>query len=222
MLRIVQILKSELIAKYYSGRKAREYEATRAKTTKWPFENDALESMFTQFCALTDNIHVIDLPVGTNRFHKFFNRLPNVSKVHAVDLSADMLSVAKSKECTNYVFHEWDIVAAPLGFSANVVVCFRFLNLFDFDHVRAIVRNLSKSADRFIVLSIRLIDSAFAGDTIVDEKIHLHREGDFLSLVREVGFEILGQRHMSDGKAGLYYVFCLGRANSFARDNAES
>lgn len=215
MLGVLNWLRFGLVNRHYSGRKARKYESSRSKSERWKFESNSLEQMFKNVITSVDPYEVIDIPVGTNRFSTLFNSMPLIQKVHGVDLSEDMLEIARKKECHSYVFHKWDIVRSPLDFRAYVSVCFRLLNLFAIGDVRRILQNIAKSTDRFIVLSIRLVETDPGEGKILENKIHLHQRNEFLEAVRNVDKPI-HQMCIEDHKPGTYYVFCLEREDNFA------
>lgn len=201
---------SGIVSRYYSGGKAEGYEAARSGSARWEFERESLESIFRDSISGVDRYEVIDVPIGTNRFFEFFNSLACVSAVHGVDLSDDMLAIARTKECHSYEFHKWDIVRSPLQFRAHVSVCFRFLNLFAFADLVRIIGNIAESTDRFIVLSVRLVETEKEGK-IIENKVYLHQRNMFLDVVGQAGFKVVCEMSMTDNKPGTYYVLCLER-----------
>lgn len=212
MRKIVKMFASTLVARHYSGRDAKRYEDGRMQSARWQFEDSSLASLFGLIDQKAEKIQVIDLPVGTNRFHMIFDSDPRIDCVHAADLSDDMLSVARSKNSSKYIFHKHDIIKDPFPFRAHTAICFRFVNLFDITTVKQIISNLASSVDSNIIISVRLTDAAPDRDAIViQDKIYVHQKDAFFTILNDNGFSVEQNMEFRDQKPGIYHVLLLKR-----------
>src|SRR5690606_17615213 len=130
--------------KYY-GRQATGYDAQRMHRPDWPLEQKAVEDF-------VEDGPVLDCPVGTGRYIQIYKN--KGLKVRGIDVSADMIAVAKSKhpDLDAQVGSILDIPFKDGEF--KTAVCSRLLNwLYPEDMGRAI-DELRRVADT-LILSIR-------------------------------------------------------------------
>ena len=73
----------------YAGAKAAKYDNIRKDKKKWKDENDTIQLYMKD---LKPGTTVLDIPVGTGRMLKFFDKCG--FKVTGVDTSEDMLALA--------------------------------------------------------------------------------------------------------------------------------
>jgi ubiquinone/menaquinone biosynthesis C-methylase UbiE len=137
----------------YRGDAAHKYDADREQTAKWGLEQAAVESILS---ALPPMLSVVDVPVGTGRFVELYQKLG--MRATGIDVSPDMLARAREKADraqASITLQEGDIRAidAPDG-AFDAAVCIRFLNWVDLDGVRGVLNELTRVADRYLVVSI--------------------------------------------------------------------
>ena len=141
------------LSKRYLGEAADKYDADREQTAKWEREQSAVERILG---ALPRHLSILDIPVGTGRFIELYGRLG--LQATGLDISADMLSRAREKaEHTGagITLREGDIrsIAGPDG-AFDIALCIRFLNWIDLEGVRAVLRELTRVSDRYLIVSI--------------------------------------------------------------------
>lgn len=198
-------LRKSLVDRFYTGKRAVQYEAGRNSSDKWRFEEESLMDLFS---GLTDSEveTVADIPVGTNRFAEFLETRAEVRRVYCVDLSIDMLAQAMSRQTSKQVFLRHDILRSPPNLSCGTAISFRFLNLFPFDEVRTILKNIAAITANNMIISVRLADEVNLHGKILAGKVHLHGRDEFNGLLSELGFFVKTEYYHADRKGGRYYV----------------
>lgn len=129
----------------YTGDLAENYDATRRNSRRYANE----EAAFAGFAKRLNAQSVLDCPFGTGRWVEYYRAM--TGKVVAVDLSADMLAVAKSKLDTSPDVDVDYVVGSifDVNFSAyaskniDLVVCTRFLNWVPAGQAVKAIANLS-------------------------------------------------------------------------------
>ncbi len=114
----------------YNRQIAENYDADRQSEEHWAKENEFIIEYFKKRSADA----LLDLPVGTGRFLKFY---PLINRIIGADISNDMLDQAKiliyKNDLKNIELIE--CAAAELHFlenkSVDFIVCFRLLHLID-------------------------------------------------------------------------------------------
>lgn len=198
----------------YSGDKARQYELRRAKNPKWQFEQDALSNILAGLDGQVTT--VLDVPVGTGRFLKTYRTKIRKARVHCLDYSDDMLRVASKKtgffSKKRYRFQKHDIISSPPQVAADLSVCFRFLNLVDWQNASRAIQNILSATHTYAVFSIRLVDGGYDGERCIDNKIFLHTADDFAGLLHAGGFAVCESFSYTDDRPGTYGVFLCKRS----------
>lgn len=198
-----------LVKKYYRADNAESYERARQGSPKWKFEEDALSNAIA---TIRPSIHTaLDAPVGTGRFLQLYSHY-KLHSVYGLDYSEDMLNVASRKQYSNVTLFRHDIIRDPLPFIADIVVCFRFLNLIPpADSTQAIYHLLS-AAKKASVISVRTVDADYKGPTFIENKLYLQPKVAIEDAIAANGFIVEAVFDYADDKEGQYGVwFCLKR-----------
>ena len=203
-----------LLARYL-GRNAATYDHARVGSPKWDFEQSCLEAFVG---AVRNEVrHILDVPVGTGRFLDTYARLVPEAGVAALDLSDDMLSLARARSKSTAIrFRRHDIVTTPAPLAADLVVCFRFLNLINAEDMASALGNILSASERFCILSVRVVDDAFPNSLFIEDKIWLHKESEFEKLPNAEGFAVEDMKVFGDKRLGSYRVLLLRRCDEEA------
>ena len=203
----------DLIREYYSGENVLNYEERRKENPKWQFENDALNYVLKELSSEINDI--IDAPVGTGRFLNSYQLLGDMVKIFGIDYSSDMLKAASEKAGTqNISFIEQDIINNKLKIAADLTVCYRFLNLINWQEAVKTIGNLLSVTKKYSLLAIRLVDDNYTGDVFIENKIYLHKRNEVDRLIKENGFEVLKRFEHNDKRAGQYTILLCGKVNA--------
>lgn len=145
----------------YSGSGASRYDRRRARTSRWKAENAAFEAMLT----MSDAASVLDCPFGTGRWIEQYTQ--NDLRVVGVDLSAEMLAVAKAKVTTlperyQALFsfrHQsiFDLLPDDFDVRPDVVVCIRFLNWISQRDAEKALRILSDFQSKELIIGASVL-----------------------------------------------------------------
>lgn len=202
--------KHDLVCRFYKGVNAEQYDERRSINPKWRFEENVFLKIYSRVECNIES--VIDAPVGTGRFlNSYINKiLPE--KVTALDLSDDMLYIAKSRSANkNILFDRADIVNSPIKNSADLVVCFRFLNLVQEKDALKSLNNLLEAANKYLLVSVRLVEDKALRDHIIEDKIILQYKPLILNACSSKGFKVMDVRKYIDHRPGEYCILLLGR-----------
>lgn len=195
------------IKKSYRGENANNYDKARKNNPKWKFEEETLKNILSEIRTQISNI--LDLPVGTGRFLEMYNQTLKVP-VYAVDLSEDMLKIARSR-CENYnvAFSKADLIYGEINIQADLVVNYRFLNLVDWKSAKSALVNLLKASTKYLVFTIRTIPDDYSGEKYIEGKIYLHFNSDIIQIIEEFQFNIYREFSYKDERHGDYKIlFC--------------
>ena len=127
----------------YNKQIAESYDADRQSEEHWAKENEFITKYFKKKSADV----LLDLPVGTGRFLKFY---PLINKIIGADISNDMLDQAKIQILKNNLksIELIKCAAAELHFlenkSVDFIVCFRLLHLIDHGERATIFKEFSR------------------------------------------------------------------------------
>jgi hypothetical protein len=199
------------LSERYRNDEARLYEERRSANPKWQFEHEALRRVLQTHAARIRSI--IDAPVGTGRFLDLYRQCAGDATIHGFDASPDMLQMARHRaESDRVVLQKADIINEPLSAHADLVVCYRFLNLVPWDAAVATLRHLFAAADQLLVVAIRTVPDDYDGPTFIEDKIHLHRQTEFEHLCAEQGATILDMARIETGRAGDYSIVTCSTA----------
>lgn len=197
-----------IIEKYYKDKNAKNYEEGRSKSSKWQFEEDTLEAVIRNIKDEIDSI--IDAPVGTGRFIPLYKKELKGKKIHLLDYSDDMLKISSKRKglfnSNKFELLKHDLINNPLNIKADLCVCYRFLNLFEWKDSERAVENLLKSTKKYAVFSIRLVDDKFKGNKFIENKIYLQLEKNFAEIIDRNNFHIIEVFDFTDDREGNYKV----------------
>lgn len=203
---------SSQTADTYHGAAARSYDAIRESSPKWAFEQDSLHGYLQDIAP--EIASVLDAPVGTGRFLESYLSMPSLTTIHGFDLSQDMLQIARARANTPRIrLIQHDVVRHPLPVTGDLVVSFRFLNLLAPIDAAQALAHLLGAANKYAVISCRLVGPQYRGETYVENKIHLHAESDWQILISRHGFVVAEQRTFIDERPGTYHIILLRRGN---------
>lgn len=201
---------SNLVDKFYQGDNAEVYEDRRKKNPKWQFEDDVLDSVLNQYESEIKSI--IDAPVGTGRFIKRYSLLDNSISIYGIDYSEDMIKEAAAKNgAERIVFLKEDLINNMLAETADLVICYRFLNLVPWQDAEKILDNLFNASNKYLLFAIRVVDDTYSGPTYIENKIHIHKFSDLDKIILKNRFQITRVFDFPDQKAGDYKIILCGR-----------
>ena len=203
----------DIIGQYYIGQLAATYEKRRSQNPKWKFEDDIMSAVLNQLRAEIQSI--IDAPVGTGRFLKKYAELGNDIHVTGFDYSIDMLDLAASRQGGAKVdLIRQDIINYSIPMTADLVVCYRFLNLIHFEEVIKVLGHLFTATRKYSLLAIRTIDDEYLGETYIEDKIYLHRRSNIDRVIVDNDFIVDQRYEFKDQRAGQYSILLCRRVNS--------
>ncbi|HVO73169.1 MAG TPA: methyltransferase domain-containing protein [Ignavibacteriaceae bacterium] len=198
--------KENLIGKYYSGVNADTYELRRKCNPKWQFEEETLKRVLDDLKTGINDL--IDAPVGSGRFLEFYKTLGKEKIIYGIDYSGDMLKIALEKcNLPNISFIKKDIINDKLQVSADLSICYRFLNLINHDEAAKVLNNLLTSAKKYSLIAIRTVEDDYSGEMFVENKIYLHRLSYVKRIISENNFEVERKFDFTDKREGQYSVF---------------
>jgi ubiquinone/menaquinone biosynthesis C-methylase UbiE len=179
----------------YRGAKAAKYDGVRKDKKKWKDEHDTIQLYMKD---LKPGTKVLDIPVGTGRMLKFFEKCGFV--VTGVDSSEDMIALAGKIKVKNVNLAIGD--ATKLEYkdkSFDAVLCLRLLHLVPEKSMQDIVKELTRVAKNLMIVTIQMRDEYYEGkDTVT------HVDKKFLSLVKRLGWDVTDKRKLTG--AGWYVV----------------
>lgn len=183
----------------YRGTKAAKYESVRKDQKKWKDENETIQLYMRD---LGRGTKVLDVPVGTGRMLKFFEKCG--FEVTGVDSSDDMLALAGKIRVKNVVLESGD--ASELKFkdkSFDAVLCLRLLHLVPEKAMQDIVKELTRVAKKLMIVTIQIRDEYREGhDTVT------HVDKKFYALLKKLGWSVSDKKKLTG--AG-WYVMKLER-----------
>lgn len=179
----------------YRGRKAVTYEMKRRDARKWRDEDTTIAQMLASIGSSEPNVAagtLLDVAAGTGRFFEHYYRAGLA--VVAVDISQDMLDIAKKRTRTDLTTLEIGD-ATELRFADcefDVVVCVRLLHLLPEQQMRKVVTEICRVASSHVILTIQLGPEYRAGhDTAT------HNERKFRGLIRRLGWCTVDDRRLT-------------------------
>lgn len=188
-----------ILGSAYVGAKATKYDKVRNDAKKWSDEHDTIQLYMKD---LKPGTTVLDVPVGTGRMLKFFEKCK--FEVTGVDTSDDMLALAGKIKVKNVVLKKGD--ATKLEFkdaSFDAVLCLRLLHLVPEKTMQKIVKELTRVASHMMIVTIQLGSEYHEGhDTAT------HVDTKFYALLKRLGWSVTDKRKLTG--AG-WYVLRLDR-----------
>ena len=191
-----------MIGKHYSGAKALGYEVHRREQSKWKWERKVMARILDNLGGEIKSI--IDAPVGTGRFLNLY-RVP----VTGFDNSKDMLARARLKG-SGAILLKHDLITRELLAWADLVVCFRFLNLITTKNAQIVLRRLLEAANKYAVFTVRTVKDGYSSKMSVG-RVFLHRRGAIEKTIVQGGFEIIRRYLFKDAVPGNYDIVLCKR-----------
>lgn len=139
----------------YHGAVAEGYDAKREESPKWKAEQRIIEDMLSD---LPPASHVLDVPVGTGRFLRFYERRGYF--VEAIDRSEDMLREAMKKPlscgdwCHFSLGNVLSLASANKSFDASVMC--RLTRWLSPDDCTKAIHELARVTRKRIIFTTRL------------------------------------------------------------------
>lgn len=141
----------------YSGSTVDNY-INKRKSQKWDTEQSIFQKTFLE---LGEKLKIIDIPAGTGRFFEFYDSLNY--DVTAMDISNDMLQMAKKNAPKNLNVHYQIGDAESLMFSENnfdCVVSARFLNWLPVSTYYKVLDEFKRITGKHLLMQVRLKEKA--------------------------------------------------------------
>jgi ubiquinone/menaquinone biosynthesis C-methylase UbiE len=175
---------------YYHGSRALGYEEKRMGQRLWKEESAALR----RFMSDAEG-SVLDIPVGTGRFLRFYQEIG--LSVIGMDVSEDMLKQADAKR-TDAELVIGSILEIDLATdSVDTAVCVRLLNLLSEDEMKQALSELQRVARDQIIITLR------SGQEITKNKNGRSQTQDHRAFLDVLdGWRILESIHL--GKRGYH------------------
>lgn len=189
----------------YRGKKAETYDDIRVKQARWGTENEAIGGWITSLKPRS----VLDCPVGTGRFFPYYTEA-SVPVVHGVDISEEMLALAKrkvpakmKKSCDLKLIAGSATQIDAKDKTYDMVVCARFLDLIDEEAMQAVTKELTRVAKRFFVCTIR-----FGEKYVPKSNTSEHDKKKFMAMIARLGWKV---RESKNFRSGSWHILLLER-----------
>jgi ubiquinone/menaquinone biosynthesis C-methylase UbiE len=134
----------------YFGNIAAGYEAKRSCQDKWIAEHKIISRWIANY---PDDIRLLDCPVGTGRFLDLY--AARCFSVTGIDISADMLEIARSKPASADVFLKQGSIFNITG-SYDVSLAIRIMNLIERADMQRALRELQRVTRYEIIFNLRI------------------------------------------------------------------
>jgi len=211
---MVEKIELDTVKEKYKGAQARNYERTRTTHSTWQKENEIVTD-YLNFLQETGEVNsVIDVPVRTGRFFPIYQKL-DIYTV-GLDISSDMLQQAKIKS-ENLGFlvalQEEDIVDGSPEFTADLVVCTRFMNWINFENFQKALTNITLMADKYIVLELGYL---LEGE-VNDSRTHRYQLNDIMETFDKLDITVEDKKRVTDessDKRVFIYLLSVGGDDS--------
>jgi len=176
----------------YRGKGATGYDVKRAGTNKWKLENEGVEKLLP-----LDVKMVLDIPVGTGRFHYLY--VERGIEATGIDTSMDMLREAYGKGMTD--LRCGDIRYLPFkGKTFDVVVCVRLFAWFEPEVVQQSLKEMARVSD-ILIVNIRTNENE---SFCKSGSLWNHYRPDFYRWVDEIGFKVDEVFHVGNKGNDIY------------------
>jgi len=172
----------------YRGAKAAKYEEIRKDKKKWKDEEDTIQLYIRD---LPKGSKVLDVPVGTGRMLKFFDKCG--FEVTGVDTSEEMLALAGKLRVKNVNLEVGD--ATKLTYknkSFDAVLCLRLLHLVPEKTMQTIVTELTRVAKKMMIVTVQMRSEYYEGNDTVT-----HVDKKFLALLKRLGWEVTDKKKLT-------------------------
>jgi ubiquinone/menaquinone biosynthesis C-methylase UbiE len=135
----------------YNKHVANSYDVDRQEEIHWMLENSYIQTLYK-------NLHIstlLDLPVGTGRFMQYYE---NVKNIVGIDISEDMLNIAKKKALQlpyKILLQKGDAfhLTYPNDFFLHTV-CFRLMHLIPPDARQMFINELTRVTRDKVILQV--------------------------------------------------------------------
>lgn len=144
----------------YHGERAKQYDSVRTQQASWHAEQEGVAEALR---GLKNIGEVLDIPVGTGRFFRFYKDMG--MQVTGLDVSKEMLSEARHLATSiglNPTLVSGDAKKTNfLDASFDLVVCFRFLHsIIALGEAREVIRELARVSRKYALIELGFRESA--------------------------------------------------------------
>lgn len=195
---------TDLVKDHYSGKNATQYNAGRASSSKWKFEEKILSDYLDK---LDDTNTILDAPVGTGRFFHLYDRFT----VMGLDYSAAMLEEANQIKSSNIILKKYDLIKEQIDSEYDIFVGYRFFNLIPIEDVIRTLKNILPMIKVGGLFTLRDIDDLYDGPTFLENKIYLQNRIIIQNVINDLGFLIDNIHIRMDDRPGRYCVYEIKR-----------
>ena len=199
----------DLIKRFYQGFNSKTYDKARKNNPKWIFEENILSQVLKE---IHDNIEsVIDVPIGTGHALEVLLGYNKIT-VTGIDLSKDMIKMAKTKDTRGKVtFINADIFSYEKDVRADLVICYRFLNLVDWSNATMALTTMMGMSNKYFLFTIRTVPDTYDGKIFIEDKIYLHLLSNVQKVIRDNYFEVSDIYEFADERVGDYKIILCKR-----------
>lgn len=173
----------------YLGKVASDYLKDRAATVLWHEEHIYFGQILSE---LSDNLNVIDVPVGTGRFAPLYQL--KKWNVVGVDVSQEMLNVAKTynSKAKNFALQQGSITNLPFEDNQfEVAVCSRFLGyILTVSDAKIALSELTRVTSQKIIVGLQYVrDTSDYGE--IDKIGHKFKRDELIDLLTEYNLSVV-------------------------------
>lgn len=205
--------KDNPIGNNYVGEKAEIYDQHRENDPYWKAEDDCVKEYLDRIGPELQS--VIDAPFGTGRFAPIYAM--HKLKVVALDISSDMIEIARKKHAlyldkTEFLIQDMTKIPFP-DHSIDLVICFRFIPwIISFQDAEIALAELSRVCKKYAVIELCIGTHESANQQIHKDKIlwNKYNKIQLTNWLKGLGFEVLDVKFLYDDEQhpGLSAFFC--------------
>ena len=212
----VQFFKSKdglPIGNTYHGEKALIYDNHRENDLYWKAEDNCVKEYISQFSSEIKS--VLDAPYGTGRFAPIYHKYD--LKVVGIDISEEMLAVAKTKhkkylDKTEFLIQDMTNIRLADS-SIDLVICFRFIPwIISFNEAKIALSELSRICNKYAIIELCVGKHNDSKVEIDGDKVmwNNYNKEQIISWLKEFNFEVTDVKFLFDDKEhpGLSAFLC--------------
>jgi len=128
-----------------------------------------------------------------------------------------MLNIAQKKIKTNNIrLLNVDLRNISNDIQGDLVVCYRLLNLICRETFLQIFENILKISKKYVIFSIRVVETEHIEDIKIEDKIYIHNMSDIKTALTNNNFSVVSEYSFNDAKPGTYkIIFCKNENLTF-------
>lgn len=194
----------------YTGAAAAEYDQRRVESERSKVETREFGRLFEMVAPSS----VLDCPFGTGRWLDWYRGLRGA--VIGIDISTDMLAVAKAKLGNNppstLLLEAGDILSMDLeiyrAISIDLVVSTRFLNWLSFEQASHVFSRFATLRPRHMIVGVT-VDSVARSRQVGQATSFVHEESAVLELFARHGYRVVEQVPIVQKSTRQHYFYLL-------------